>query len=98
MCVRQMLPYFFAYDRTNYARYMTIYWAEMEKLEVSHPAVYEQLKNGAFCVQRGNVPFSMVPVDQTIEQTLNRATKTRGGLIGFSLKPGAVQRWIVAAH
>ncbi len=42
--------------------------------------------------------FSQVPVDQTIEQTLNRNTKTKGGIIGFSLKQGAVQRWLLTAH
>ena len=37
-------------------------------------------------------------VDHTIEQTLNKDTKTKGGIIGFSLNKGAVQRWILTAH
>ena len=30
--------------------------------------------------------------------TLNRNTKSRGGIIGFSLKQGPVQRWLMTAH
>ena len=37
-------------------------------------------------------------VDHTIEQTLNKDTKTKGGIIGFSLNKGAVQSWILTAH
>ena len=39
-----------------------------------------------------------VPVDQAIEQTMNRDMKTKRGVIGFSLKPSAQQLWIIAAH
>ena len=35
--VRSMLPWFFAADRVNYARYGSIYWLEMISLENSHP-------------------------------------------------------------
>ena len=37
-------------------------------------------------------------VDQSIEQTVNWHTKTSGGIIGFSLRSGAVQRWLITAH
>ena len=35
--VRSMLPWFFAYDRINYQRYLTSYWLEMSTLDCSHP-------------------------------------------------------------
>ena len=40
--------------------------------------------------------FSAVPCDQTIEQTINRDSKTKGGLIGFSLNRAAVHRWLLS--
>ena len=49
-----------------------------------HPDAHEYLSSGCFCVQRSSHGFSRSPVDQTIEQTLNRDTKTRGGIVGFS--------------
>lgn len=46
-----------------------------------------------FAVQRqNNHGFSAVACDKTIEQTANRDSKTKGGLIGFSMNPGTVHR------
>ena len=35
--VRSMLPWFFAADRVNYARYGSIYWLEMISIDKTHP-------------------------------------------------------------
>ena len=87
----------FACDRTNYARYLSYYWMDMKSLQMSHPEANTHLQNGEFAVQR-TVYEGFSRVDHTIEQTVNRDTKTKGGTIGFSLKKGAVQRWILTAH
>ena len=50
-----------------------------------------------FAVQRqGNYGFSAVACDRTIEQTANRDSKTKGGLIGFSMNPVTVHRWLLS--
>ena len=50
-----------------------------------------------FAVQRqGNYVFSAVACDQTIKQTANRDSKTKGGLIGFSMNPATVHRWLLS--
>jgi len=97
-CIKCMLPWFFAYDRINYSRYLTIYFAEMLDLPSKHPSAYEALNSGEFAVQQTTGTFCQTAVDQTIEQTINRSTKTKGGIIGFSLKSGTVHRWLVTAH
>ena len=49
-----------------------------------------------FAIQRhSHHGFSAVPCDQTIEQTVNRDAKTKGGLIGFTLNRAAVHRWLL---
>ena len=40
-------------------------------------------------------PFGKIPVDQIIEETINKDTQTPGGTRGFSLKPGAVQKYYI---
>ena len=58
-------------------------------------------KNGEFVAQRNaDVGFAQAPMvsDQTIEQTFNRPTKVSGGIIGVSLQPAAVEKWLLAAH
>lgn len=42
--------------------------------------------------------LTWLPVDQTIKQTLNHNTKTKGEIVGFSLKKEVVQRWLLTAH
>ena len=98
-CIRDMLPWMFAYDRINYSRYLSVYLLDMKSLEEKHPGVMSAFQAGEFVVQRSNgSAFSQVPVDQTIEQTVNRDTKTKGGIIGFSVNKGAVQRWLLTSH
>ena len=97
--IKAMIPWFFAYDHTNYARYLPVYLLHMLALKDTHPEAHKMLSEGEFGVQRtSSHGFSQLPVDQTIEQTLNRNTKTKGGIVGFSLKKGAVQRWLLTAH
>ena len=92
-CIASMLPWMFAHDRTHYSRYLPAYWAEMKQLSVDQPNAHCDLMAGDFSVQRNqDTGFSRVAVDQSIEQTVNRHTKTSGGIIGFSLRSGTVQR------
>ncbi len=51
-CVKEMLPWMFAYDRVNYSRYLSVYWCEMEELASKHPHAYQQMERGEFAVQR----------------------------------------------
>ena len=96
-CVRQMLPWVAAYDRTFYARYLPIYWCEMTNLRTTHHTVFQSVELGQWTVQQQNrYPFSAVACDQVIEQTLNRDCKTSGGIKGISLNQNAVQRFILS--
>jgi hypothetical protein len=79
-CIREMIPWMFAYDRLNYAKYLPVYLADMLSLDSEHPEAYKHFLLGEFAVQRSTNAFAQVPRDQAIEQTLNRATKTRGGI------------------
>ena len=86
-CIKAILPWFFTYDHTNYARYLPLYLLDMWALSDTHLDAYNMLYKGDFGVQRTSLHgFSPLPVDQTIKQTLNCYTKTKGGIVGFSLK------------
>ena len=64
---------------------------QMSRLAIEHPEVHSQFMEGKFSVQFGTTnPFGRIPVDQTLEETVNKDTQTPGGTKGFSLKPGAV--------
>ena len=86
-----MIPWGFAYDKVNYARFMSYYYAIVSRLPIDPPEVNQQVMQGGFSVQFGSQnPFGRIPVDQTIEETVNRDTQTAGGTDGFSMKRAAV--------
>ena len=51
-------------------------------------------------VRRTNKPASSIPVDQTIEQIVNRSAKSCGGIIGMSRNTQAYEydRWCLTRH
>lgn len=38
-----MMAWYFAYGRTNYARYLPVYWLEMISLPTTRPLCYEEM-------------------------------------------------------
>ena len=64
--IRRLIPWCFAYDHVNYARYLSVYYGQMIHLNETHPDVYEHFTtNRGFSVQRGTTnPFAKLPVDQ----------------------------------
>lgn len=94
-CLQEMLVWFWAYDRINYERYLPVYLLMMHNLEIDHPDAHEQLTSGQlFTVQRSkDNPFGRIPVDQTVESTINRDCKTRGGIVGISCNIAASFKW-----
>ena len=96
-CLQEMLPWLAAYDRTNYTRYLPLYVLDMLRLPETHPDLHTELMNGNFAVQRSNQPFTSIPHDQTIEVTINKDTKVRGGLVGKTLRRDTTNKWIWTA-
>ena len=97
--IRKLIPWCFAYDNINYARYLSSYLSEISHLEDEHPHVFTHLKSGGFAVQLGeDNPFGKIPVDHACEETVNKDTQTPGGTKGFSLKPKAVNKYYLVAQ
>ena len=79
-----MIPWRFAYDRTNCAPYLPLYLESTISLSTPRPQVNKYLENGGLSVQLGSVnKFGRIPVDQAIEETANRGKKSPGGTKGF---------------
>ena len=84
-CVKDIIPYTFAYDNINYARYLTVMFSEMLTQEDDFPEICEEFVTGNFAVQLSNDGrFSRTEPDKVIEMTLNCDIKTPGGTTGFS--------------
>ena len=96
--VAAMTPYFFAMDRHNYARWLPVYLADMHQIESKHPRVYAEFMRGNHVVSRSSHPFSQVSTDMALEQSINADSKAKGGIVGLSKRPAALQRWFLTSH
>ena len=90
-----LIPYFFALDHTNYARWLPIHLRDMLALQTKHPEVYEEFEKGNFTVRKSENKFSNIAIDQAHEQN-NAIVKGDGGAIGLTEDPAALRRWMVA--
>ena len=69
--VQSMIPWCFTYDKLNYAKYLSSYYADMIRLPDTHPSVHTFLENGGFAVQMSaSNPFGSIPVDQAMEEII----------------------------
>ena len=96
--VEQILIWMFAYDRTNYSRHFTYYWASQQKLQIRFPLIYQEFKMRNSCTKRTAGKSNMLPPDQVIEQTINREQKGSGGIKTVSTLLGSIQRWVLASR
>lgn len=86
---RSMLPWFFRYDHTNYARWGSVYLADRHQLP---PEVLAEFQQGNFVVKRSGGTFNQVDPDQS-QEWLNATGKKGGGIVGITRTPSALSRW-----
>ena len=96
--IRNSLLFCFAINRHNYGRNLSYYFISMLNLQDSHPNIYQYLKNGGFTASISGLPFSKIPCDQIIETTINRSSKSTGGLFGKTENVGASEKWMRINH
>ena len=96
--VATMVPHFFAMDRPNYARWLPVYLADMNHLESKHPKVHQEFVAGNHSISPSGQTFSQVSTDMALEQSINADSKSKGGIVGITKTPAALNRWFLTAH
>ncbi|XP_071577048.1 uncharacterized protein [Temnothorax nylanderi] len=87
---------FIAFNQPNYARYLVLYHNNLLKVETTHPGLENELKRGSIGIKRTTKPFSRIPVDLTLEQTINAdAARRTSGVINLTNSFSARQKWAV---
>ena len=92
---KRLAPWFFALDRTNYARWLPVHIRDMESLDTKLPNLAAQFRKGHFVVNKTNRSFSALPIDHAHEQN-NKIVKGDGGAIGLTESPTQLMRWMVS--
>ena len=90
LCIKRLLPYFFAAGHPNYARYLS--WHTLEMSMLLPADAKEDLLSGAFVCRHKTGSWNSVSADQFGEQTAIKIGK--GGLKGISLSPHQVAEWL----
>lgn len=93
--IRELLPWMFALDSHNYARWLSLHYRDMCELPLKHPDVYAEFRNGSFLVHKTKRLFSSIALDHAHEQ-VNAIVKGEGGAVGLTENPTALRRWMVA--
>ncbi|KAJ8406047.1 hypothetical protein AAFF_G00309350 [Aldrovandia affinis] len=91
----ELIPYFFANNNVNYARWLTIHYRDMVTLEQKHPQLAQEFQSGNFVVHKSSRQFSAMAIDQAHEQA-NAVIEADGGAIGVTEDPSALRRWMIA--
>ena len=91
----ELIPYFFANNNTNYARWLPMHWRDMMSLDQQHPDVAREFHKGNFVIHKSKREFSALAIDQAHEQN-NAVIKGDGGAVGLTEDPGALRRWMIA--
>ena len=88
-----LLPFFFASNRTTYARYMPYMFLHMSRLPAE---VQESFHHGHFVAKLTPGTFNSVWMDYVLEATENKALKSSGGIIGLTNQDNALTRWFLS--
>ena len=91
----ELMPFFFANNNVNYARWLTIHIRDMSTLHEKHPQLAAEFHRGNFVVHKSGREFSAIAIDQAHEQA-NAVIKGDGGAVGLTEDPSALRRWMVA--
>jgi len=87
---------FFVTNRHNYARWMSKYQLDLINIEETHPGLRQLLDDGGFSIRRSNNEFSRIPVDLTLEQTINADAASRmTGYTSSTNNYNARVRWCI---
>lgn len=93
-CLQRITALFFTFNHQNYSRWLIVYHDKLLRLKDSHPHIYREFKDGCFSLKRTPKPFSRIPIDLTLEQTINAdAACQRSGIISLTNSISARQRW-----
>ena len=91
--LKKVLPFCFALNKQNYARYGSIYVNTLTSLDITHPGCKELLIHQGLSVQGQSRYPTRTPIDQRGEQTINRDAKTSGGIKFFASDQDSVLKW-----
>ena len=99
-CFKAMLPFDRIFYHSKYFQWGLVYLVDMLRLPHYAPDVYQQFLDGKHTVSRSKKAsrFNAVSTDMALEQSLNRESKVKGGIIGVTHDSDSVEKWTITSH
>ena len=96
--IHTFLPWIFALNRHNYAKNLSYFYVDMLNIEKNATQAHQYLATGGFAASLSGQKFTMIPMDQMIEMTINKSSKMVGGLSDVTENKGASEKWMRINH
>ena len=87
------IPFYFVFNKTNYARYGSYYLETLKTIENRYPGMKVMMKHVGYFVQGQDKYPLRTSIDQRGEQAMNRDAKTTGGIKAFTTKEDSILKW-----
>ena len=91
----KIIPWFFALDHTNYARWLPVHLHDVMQLAMKHPNLESKFEAGHFVVHETQCVHSGIAIDHAHEQN-NKCVKGDGGAVGLTENSSELLRWMTA--
>ena len=91
--LKALVPWFFALDHQNYARWIPVHIRDMESVPASIHKEFEE--HDHWVVPNTTNRFSSIPIDLANEQN-NDLVKRSGGAVALTENPSAFKKWMIA--
>ena len=88
-----LLPYYFVFNKQNYARYGSYYVETLKQLDKRYPGLRPFFDTVGLSVQAQTKFPLRTSIDQRGEQSINRDAKTSGGIKSFASDANSVLKW-----
>ena len=95
---RCAIPLFFFFNRTNYKRWVLLYFEHCLAMKCKFPELWDQFSEGKFVFHQTKRKGSGIPMDQALEKQYNKPAKGPSGIIGFTRRKEAVCKWNIIKH
>ena len=97
--VESSLPIFRENDCLNYFRYGSFYIETTKALEATHPDIFRRLMCGYFVIKdHESGCFHAVAPDMKLEQSIQRSSKSAGGIVGQTRNLNFMVEWQLIFH
>lgn len=93
--LKEWIPYMFALDKNNYAKYLSVHLHDLMTLKSESPDDFKELADN-FTIRKSERPFSSIAIDQAHEMN-NESAKGTLNVISLMESPDTLLRWMMSS-